>query len=141
MTNKEKYAKELLDILCETGKTPGMIKGKIVACDGDLCNCNDCKFGKPTIVCPINFKNWAKAEYEAPEIDWTKVPENTRILVRDRDNNPWLNAHFAYYRNGHVFAFPYGRTSWTIAPDMTICPWNCAEIADPNEQGKYLKYE
>ena len=95
MTNKEKYAKELLDILCETGKTPGMIKGKIVACDGDLCNCNDCKFGKPTIVCPINFKNWAKAEYEAPEVDWTKVPENTRILVRDRDDNPWLTAHFA----------------------------------------------
>ena len=55
MTNKEKICKRVIRYLCETGKTPGMIKGKIVACDGDLCNCNDCKFGKPTIVCPNKF--------------------------------------------------------------------------------------
>lgn len=141
MTNKEKYAKELLDILCETGKTPGMIKGKIVACDGDLCNCNDCKFGKPTIVCPINFKNWAKAEYEAPEVDWTKVPVDTKILVRGYKCASWYKAHFASYEDGKPFAFPWGRSSWTVTPSMSPIAWSYTEIADPEEREKYLKYE
>lgn len=137
MTNKEKYEKEILDIFCETLMHPALTKEGLVKCD--TAECADCLFR--AIDCEDYFQQWLESEYKEPEIDWTKVPENTRILVRDRDDNPWINAHFAYYRNGHVFAFPYGRTSWTIAQDMTICPWNCAEIADPNEQGKYLKYE
>lgn len=138
MTNKEKYTKEILDIFCETITHPALTKEGLRECDKT--ECSDCLFSQMK-ECEYCFQQWLKSEYKEPEIDWTKVPENTRILVRDRDDNPWINAHFAYYRNGHVFAFPYGRTSWTIAPDMTICPWNCAEIADPNEQGKYLKYE
>ena len=138
MTNKEKYTKEILDIFCETITHPALTKEGLRECDKT--ECSDCLFSQMK-ECEYCFRQWLKSEYKEPEIDWTKVQENTRILVRDRDDNPWFNAHFAYYRNGHVFAFPYGRTSWTIAPDMTICPWNCAEIADPNEQGKYLKYE
>lgn len=142
MTNKEKYAKELLDILCETGKTPGMIKGKIVACDGDLCNCNDCKFGKPTIVCPINFKNWAKAEYEAPEVDWTKVPVDTKILVRNSLDKKWNRRYFYRYEEstGRIYSFALGSTSWSANERDTVM-WEYAQIADPDERKKYLKYE
>lgn len=139
MTNKEKYAKELLDILCKTAEQPALVKGKIVACNN--AKCCECEFKKGSRGCDGRFKAWTEEEYKAPEVDWTKVPENTRILVKDRVDNPWLNAHFASYRNGYVFAFPYGRSSWTVTPDMVICPWEYAEIADPEEQEKYLKYE
>ncbi len=140
MTNKEKYAKEILDIVCETAESPALVKGKLVACT-EVGGCVGCKFSDLPDGCGKGFEKWAQEEYKAPEVDWTKIPENTRILVRDREDNPWFNAHFAYYRNGHVFAFPYGRTSWTITPEMIICPWEYAEIADPEDWEKYLKYE
>ena len=139
MTNKEKYAKELLDILCETGETPAMVKGKLVACDHTTCD--ECKFGKHTMFCSEKFTNWAKEEYKKPEVDWAKVPIDTKVLVKDHEDATFLNAHFAYCKDGKPFVFPHGRSSWTVTSDMTICQWRYTEIADQEEWKKYLKYE
>lgn len=139
MTNKEKYAKEILDVVCETADMPALVKGKIIACDTTICH--ECKFRNFSHGCDETFKSWAEEEYKEPEVDWTKVPVDTKILVKVYKDSFWCKAHFASYEDGKPFAFPGGRSSWTTTPSMSLIAWNYAEIADPEEREKYLKYE
>nr|DAH62311.1 MAG TPA: hypothetical protein [Caudoviricetes sp.]DAV52206.1 MAG TPA: hypothetical protein [Caudoviricetes sp.] len=46
-------------------------------------------------------------------IDWFKVPINTPILVRDSEWDAWKIAHFAQCREGHIFVWEKGKTSYT----------------------------
>ena len=139
MTNKEKYAKEILDVIYETADMPAMKNGKLVACN--TTKCEECKFRDIINGCEGKFKAWMREEYKEPEIDWTKVPVDTKILVRDYKDASWYKAHFASYKDGKPFAFPWGRSSWTTTPSMSPIAWSYTEIADPEEREKYLKYE
>lgn len=138
MTNKEKYAKEILDVVCLTGKHPALVHGNIYVCINTFCE--RCRFGGSSN-CTTQFIKWVKEEYKEPEIDWTKVPVDTKILVRDYKDASWYKAHFASYKDGKPFAFPWGRSSWTVTPSMSPIAWSYTEIADPDERKKYLKYE
>ena len=40
---------------------------------------------------------WKHAAPYVPEIDWTKVPQNTPVQVRDTEGQCWYDAHFALY--------------------------------------------
>ena len=46
-------------------------------------------------------------------IDWSKVPVDTKILVRDSKTQSWVHRHFAEYEDGKVFAWGCGKTSFT----------------------------
>lgn len=138
MTNKEKYAKEILDVVCLTGKRPALVHGNIYGCINTFCE--RCRFGGSSN-CTTQFIKWVKEEYKEPEIDWTKVPVDTKILVRDYKDSSWYKAHFASYKDGKPFAFPWGRSSWTTTPSMSPIAWSYTEIADPEERKKYLKDE
>ena len=46
------------------------------------------------------------------EIDWNKVEVDTKVLVRDRPNDDWVKRYFAKYKDGEVYVFKDGRTSW-----------------------------
>lgn len=67
MKNKEKYAKEIMDIAC-SGNRIAVMKGsgRIVPCDGVLCSvCLFCS----SIDCRKNIKDWSESEYvEKPVI-------------------------------------------------------------------------
>ena len=55
----------------------------------------------------------ARMEFE--EIfDWSKVPVDTPILVRDDEDADWIPRHFAKCENGVVYAWASGKTSHTI---------------------------
>lgn len=45
-------------------------------------------------------------------VDWESVEVDTPILVSD-DGVQWCRRHFAGYKNGKVWAFYYGTTSWS----------------------------
>ena len=65
MTNKEKYAKDILDIVCE-GSRFALYKGEIVRCDC-IENCRSCAFSKKNTglkTCGEGIKRWANKEYE-----------------------------------------------------------------------------
>jgi hypothetical protein len=47
------------------------------------------------------------------EIYWSKVPVDTKILVRDRENESWEKAYFAKYHKGIIYAWEKGGTSFT----------------------------
>ena len=37
--------------------------------------------------------------------DWSKVPVDTPILVRDHESALWRKAHFAKYKNNKIYTF------------------------------------
>lgn len=62
MKNKEKYAKEILDIAC-SGKLVTVNKHDRIAACINL-KCEDCKFGdKIGIGCGMEMEKWAESEY------------------------------------------------------------------------------
>ena len=55
------------------------------------------------------------------EIDWSKVPVDTKIIVRDRENESWEKAYFAKYHKGIIYAWKKGGTSFTKEQSETWC--------------------
>ena len=79
---------------------------------------------------------WLMKEYEEPkepEVDWSKVEVDTPILVRPRLDGEWVKRHFAEYKNGDVYAWDNGRTSWTVANEIK---WKYAKLAEDEKECK-----
>ena len=128
MKNKEKYAKEILEIAC-SGNSLAFDKttNKVAPCRSLLCS--DCLFGHHC--CDKAVKEWCESEYVEPPVDWSKVSVDTPILVRfSGDDKDWVKRHFARYDNGQVRAWINGTTSWTA--NGTSDTWTYAKLAEPN---------
>ena len=129
MKNKEKYAKEILEIACN-GDCIAFNKttNKVVPCN--RLSCSDCFFDE--IGCRKAVKKWGESEYIEPPVDWSKVPVDTPILVRDSEDEEWRNRYFAKYRYGGVFSFSNGATSWSAENNEDCVWWKYAKLAEPN---------
>lgn len=131
MTNKEKYGNEIIELAVNTGK--------LVLKNGEpaLCRetkCEECDFyGLDSCKgSTYNFREWLNSEYVEPSVDWSKVAVDTPILVRDYENREWTRRHFAKIKNGTVFAWRGGATSWSEDDEETI-PWKYAKLAESEE--------
>ena len=83
--------------------------------------------------CELIQTLWAMQEYQEPEqpdVDWTKVPVDTPIYVRNSENDHWLKRHFAEYKNEEVHTWNNGRTSFTTHGLRTA--WKYARLAEDN---------
>ena len=111
MFNKEKFKDEIVEIACK-GYDFALKDGTVVKCQDT--DCWACSFSSHIdgVCCSVKRKNWANSEYEE-YVDWSKVPVDTKILVRDSESYMWRAAHFAYFMDGIVHAFFDGRTSFT----------------------------
>lgn len=101
MLNKEKYAKEIAEIACD-GYKVAIVHGKPKSCgkciDCDFYGCNDCT---------KKLRDWADNEYGKPPVDWSKIPVDTPILVRNEGVGKeafctvhrWKNICVAYWHN------------------------------------------
>ena len=112
MLNKEKYAKEIIDISCD-GYGIAKQNGHLQPCR--YTNCSKCDFNT-TLCCDEEIRKWANSEYKEPEIDWNKVPVDTCILITDSYGYT-LKRHFAKYDNKKIYAYPDGTTSWSFIQD------------------------
>lgn len=131
MTNREKYAEQILDIAC-IGELLAIGKNtmKLVSCADILCE--DCYFGMDVDKkCGDACKEWCESEYVEPQIDWIKVPVDTPILVRDSQDDEWLHRHFARFEDGVVYAWDNGKTSWSLLSlDKVDWNWKYAKLAE-----------
>lgn len=63
-------------------------------------------------------------------IEWDKIPVDTKILVRDFDECGWEKRYFAEYKNGKVYSFADGATSWNYKDTIG---WEQAKLAEEEE--------
>ena len=133
MTNKEKYAKEILDIAC-TGDHVAIRKSDNVIVGCRKLECLNCAFNTHGKFCDDEIEKWANSEYIEPPVDWSKVAVDTPILVRDREKQAWRRRYFAKYENGIVFAWAGGATSWSAERSSNITDWKMAKLAESEEK-------
>ena len=121
MLNKEKYAKEILDIVCQDGTIPAVVNNIPIKCT-DALDCYDCKFYYNDD-CINAFIKWVNSEYKEREIDWSKVPVDTPILITYSCYT--LKRHFAKYYNKTIYFYPDGTTSWSFNQDSSqLISWD-----------------
>ena len=135
MLNKEKYAKEILDIVCQDGVNPAVIDNIPVNCLST--ECHSCQFYDT--YCVGAFVKWANSEYKEREIDWSKVPVDTPIYVWDNDNGATYKRYFAGYNkvNNMIIAFDNGGTSWSSG--ATTTRWIHAKIKEGIDCSQWYK--
>ena len=132
MLNKEKYAKEIMDLALKHD-TVALIDGKVCSCK-DAIDCSKCFFR--SLNCDKNFIEWANSEYKEKEIDWSKVPVDTPILVWDSDDKNPQKRHFACFEDNMIYVWSDGRTSHTI---NCTTHWKNAKIAEGVDCSEWYK--
>lgn len=73
MTNREKYTKEILDIVC-AGEDIAIKNG--VPCECDKIKCSECDFGA-CHNCNVKFAKWCKAECDNTSAGWQEQMAST----------------------------------------------------------------
>ena len=124
MKNREKYKNELVKV-CKSGGLMKFFNDYVVPtyeCDKyEVINAE-----KVALLTAL----WLEEEYQEPEVDWSNVKTDDPILV-SVDGQHWNHRHFAEYRDGAVYAFKDGATSWTT---NLKTEWPYAKLAESQEQ-------
>ena len=134
MTNYEKYKDELLKhVIAHADIGLEIHTNKLIDCS-DL-RCEKCKFNANGMFMCKNvweMEKWLDSEYVEPEkeeVDWSKVPIDTKVLVSD-DNGNWVRGYFAYYRGERILVFRSGLTSWTINDLSEVSGWKYGKLLE-----------
>ena len=134
MTNREKFAKQILDIACGGSK----IAVNKATLEPTACRelaCGDCLFNGYDY-CGDKTDKWANSEYVEPPVDWSKVAVDTPILVRDSIFCKWIKRYFAKYENGSVYVWNNGATSWS-GDGCRV--WQLAKLPDKESSKEEIK--
>lgn len=62
-------------------------------------------------------------------VDWNKVPVDTPILV-SLDGELWLCRYFADFKDGIVYTWSNGTTSWSVRKREYKDAWSFAKLAE-----------
>lgn len=131
MTNYEKYKDEIIKKLIDCNEITIDIEGKIKTCH--TIGCAQCKFYNKGGCQNVRDK-WLEEEYEESKIDWSKVKIDTPIYVKNYEEDNWYPRYFAKYKNGIVYAWRDGKTSFSIGyinyDNNPYIEWKYAKLAD-----------
>lgn len=128
MTNFEKHLDECMDILAEN-LAFNTKKQELTTCIH--CKCDECLFQG---TCKSGgdlfreIREWLDEEYEEPQMDWSKVAVDTKILVKNSENDKWYKRYFAKYEDSKVYTFFNGRTSWSVKDGDSYVCWEYAKL-------------
>lgn len=138
MKNKEKFAKEIVEIAC-SGSKLALYNGEIRACKSLMCS--ECEFCNRGVPCDSKCKAWAESECVEPkyEIDWASVPVDTPVLIKGAvDNRRYFSRLLPDER---LAVFRNGRTSWSshgIAKEVALHK-SVVVLAREEDKLKYRK--
>lgn len=141
MTNYEFY-KEKINAILNKGEDIALENHQIDRC-GDI-DCSRCSFYTSDISnCRMKTYEWLVSEYKAPEedVDWSNVPVDTPVFVRNYDEENWIPGYFAQSINGEVCIFTCGATSWSNDNGHDITCWKYGKLAKPEELKQRLHQE
>lgn len=133
-TNAQHYLNDILALYLSGDSRCAFVRTNILKdsrCDFVTCS-----------QCADRVKEWLNAQYEEPkiEVDWSKVPVDTPVIVKD-SNGEEVKRYFAKYNDGFVFTFDCGATSWSAndVESARTSPWKIYELAREEDIEKYRK--
>lgn len=127
MKNREKYKNELMDVIKKEGNIcEFMIKHGVSKTFGkdmeSFCGETECTS------CTTALQLWLDEEYEKPEVDWSKVPVDTLVRVRDREEQEWTLMYFkGIEEEGYINRFQTwvdgatSKTSYGVYKSWVFC--------------------
>lgn len=131
MTLKEKYDANVefvnkLRFYCKNHNCKQSVPFFDSKCDLSKCDLSKCECCTEE----ISFDNFKKIiEYEPTVVDWSKVPVDAKIYVRDSKFGIWVPRYFAKYKNDKVYAFENGCTSFSSV-NNSLTTWKYAKLAE-----------
>ena len=140
MKNREKYRDEILNSVfsgnveeyCELAK-------KYVLPNLTDCTNLECDKVSSCLLCRSIFAFWLDEEYKEPEVDWAKVPVDTLVRVRDREEQEWTLMYFkgiSDYDRAHRFmTWCDGATSKTARGGGDYVRWKYCELEEDEDDG------
>lgn len=136
MTNREKYGEQVLDLLSRD-EGIALKDGKPAPCGSTPCmECDLLETGcalRGTGFSSFEIAQWLNAEYKEPEVDWSKVEVDTKVMVRDTNAHEWVRRYFSHFDNGTVYCFQFGATSWSNSKSLDATAWKYAKLAEDEE--------
>ena len=123
LKNREKYKNELVKV-CKSGELMKFFNDYVVP----TYECGNYEVINAEKVALLTAL-WLDEEYQAAEVDWSKVNVDAPILV-STNGRKWVRIYFAEYRDGTVYAFKNGAPSWTT---NLKTGWEYAKLAEPQE--------
>lgn len=136
MKNREKYKNELIEVIKKDGKLCEFVKKHEVFRMFGKDSKSYCRM--TCVTCGTALNLWLDEEYEEPEVDWSKVPVDTLVRVRERENQKWILRYFKGINEDslrHRYeAWESGATSKT-ANGKYLC-WNYCELVEDEDNDK-----
>lgn len=141
MKNKEKFAKEIVEIAVNCDEIAVDKNGNLTTCK--KISCEDCAFKHPEITCYEQTKQWAESEYVEPKI----FTEEEKAILRALPKVNWV----ARDENETVYFFaekPVKKTYvWdTVGDSICLVNWSDEkfsaikwEDSDPTSREEILK--
>lgn len=135
MKNREKFREQILECAVVPGRDICDFKRKEVLPHFGKggCACISCPW------CSIMLNLWLDEEYiepPKPEVDWSKVPVDTLVRVRDREDKEWILRYFKGINEDSLRrtyeVWESGATSKT-ADGKYLC-WNYCELVEELEK-------
>lgn len=136
MKNREKYKNELMDAIKKDGKMCEFVKKHEVFRMFGKDSKSYCKM--TCVTCSMALQLWLDEEYKEPEVDWSNVPVDTLVRVRDFESEEWTLRYFkgidGEFPGSKFMAWDGGSTSKTAYGDYT--PWKYCELVEDEDNDK-----
>jgi hypothetical protein len=134
--NREKYKNELIKVIKKDGKLCEFVKKHEVFRMFGKDSKSYCKM--TCVTCGTALQLWLDEEYEEPEVDWAKVPVDTLVRVRDREEQEWTLMYFKgisdYDRVHRFMTWCDGATSKTASGGDYV-RWKYCELVEDEDDG------
>lgn len=121
------YAKNCGGVVYLTKEKPIMCQGIL---DMISCGTTRCINNIREIMPDIEKNEVLDLAKELGIVDWFKVQVDTPVLVRNDCDNKWEKAYFSGYKNGEVYTWSYGRTSFSARDKDDTFAWDHAKLAE-----------
>lgn len=136
MKNREKYRDEILNSLFRgNGEAYCEFAKKNVLPNLTDCTNGECDEFQTCWLCREIFAFWLDEEYEESEVDWSNVPVDTLVRVRDREDQEWTLRYFKGIDDKHLRrryeAWESGATSKTAYGNYMR--WNYCELVEEED--------
>lgn len=139
MKNREKFRDEIVEAIKEdndeNGKMCCFLKDNVIPRfiseeDMKLSTCG----GVDCHTCAKMFAFWLEEEYiepPKPKADWSKVPVDTLVQVRDDENDKWALRYFKWFVRGHRTPFvTWADGATSITAEACTEYWKYCELAE-----------